>query len=102
MFSLAKRPLLMLAAWIATFSLAPVQGAEKLRVVTTTTDLAAVARLVGGDKVELRGFGSFKVKTRRARLARNPRTGAAVNVPAKRVPYFKSSNELKGRLNNKD
>jgi integration host factor beta subunit len=58
--------------------------------------------LVSGDKVELRGFGSFKVKTRRARLARNPRTGAAVNVPAKRVPYFKSSNELKGRLNNKD
>lgn len=58
--------------------------------------------LVSGDKVELRGFGSFKVKTRRARLARNPRTGAAVNVPAKRVPFFKSSNDLKGRLNNKD
>ena len=54
------------------------------------------------DKVELRGFGSFKVKTRRARLARNPRTGASVNVPARRVPYFKSSNELKGRLNDKD
>jgi len=58
--------------------------------------------LVTGDKVELRGFGSFKVKTRRARLARNPRTGASVDVPAKRVPYFKSSNELKGRLNDKD
>ena len=58
--------------------------------------------LVGGDKVELRGFGSFKVKTRRARLARNPRTGASVNVPAKKVPYFKASNELKGRLNGKD
>jgi integration host factor subunit beta len=55
--------------------------------------------LVEGDKIELRGFGSFKVKTRRARLARNPRTGASVNVPAKRVPFFKASNELKGRLN---
>ena len=55
--------------------------------------------LMKGDKVELRGFGSFKVKTRRARLARNPRTGAAVQVPAKRVPYFKTSNDLKGRLN---
>lgn len=55
--------------------------------------------LMGGDKVELRGFGSFKVKTRRARLARNPRTGDSVEVPAKRVPYFKASNELKGRLN---
>ena len=55
--------------------------------------------MVSGDKVELRGFGSFKVKTRRARQARNPRTGASVQVPAKRVPFFKSSNELKGRLN---
>lgn len=52
-----------------------------------------------GDKVELRGFGSFKVKTRRGRQARNPRTGDSVLVPAKRVPFFKTSNELKGRLN---
>ena len=58
--------------------------------------------LVDGGKVELRGFGSFKVKTRRSRLARNPRTGEAVDVPAKRVPFFKVSNELKERLNKKD
>ena len=58
--------------------------------------------LVDGDKVELRGFGSFKVKTRGARLARNPRTGDSVAVPAKRVPFFKASNELKARLNTKD
>ena len=55
--------------------------------------------LVAGDKVELRGFGSFKVKTRRARQARNPRTGASVSVPAKQVPFFKASNELKDKLN---
>jgi integration host factor subunit beta len=55
--------------------------------------------LVSEDKVELRGFGSFKIKNRRARMARNPRTGASVMVPAKKVPYFKASNELKGRLN---
>jgi integration host factor subunit beta len=55
--------------------------------------------LVSRDKVELRGFGSFKVKQRRSRLARNPRTGDAVDVPAKSVPYFKASNELKARLN---
>lgn len=55
--------------------------------------------LATGDKVELRGFGSFKVKSRRSRLARNPRTGDSVDVPAKRVPYFKASNELKDRLN---
>ncbi len=58
--------------------------------------------LVTGDKVEFRGFGSFKVKTRRARLARNPRTGESVDVPAKRVPFFKASNDLKSRLNPKD
>ena len=55
--------------------------------------------LVGSDKVELRGFGSFKVKSRRSRQARNPRSGDSVAVPAKKVPYFKASNELKDRLN---
>jgi integration host factor subunit beta len=58
--------------------------------------------LVGKDKVELRGFGSFKVKSRRSRTARNPRTGDSVQVPAKLVPYFKASNELKIKLNNRD
>ena len=58
--------------------------------------------LVNGDKVELRGFGSFKVKTRRSRLARNPRTGESVDVPVKRVPFFKASNDLKANLNEKD
>lgn len=56
--------------------------------------------LTEGDKVELRGFGSFKVKARRPRRARNPRTGESVMVPAKLVPYFKASNELKARVNN--
>lgn len=51
--------------------------------------------LCSQDKVELRGFGSFKVKQRRSRKARNPRTGEAVHVPAKLVPYFKASNDLK-------
>ncbi len=58
--------------------------------------------LCKGGKVELRGFGSFKVKERRSRLARNPRTGDAVDVPAKKVPFFKASNDLKARLNKKD
>ncbi len=55
--------------------------------------------LAEGEKVELRGFGSFKVKSRKARKARNPRTGASVDVPAKLVPYFKASNELKDKVN---
>lgn len=52
-----------------------------------------------GDKIELRGFGSFKVKKRNQRKARNPRTGETVNVPAKLVPYFKASKALKEKVN---
>ena len=51
--------------------------------------------LAEGRHIEIRGFGSFKVKSRRARIARNPRTGATVEVPEKIVPYFKVSKELK-------
>lgn len=51
--------------------------------------------LADGTHIEIRGFGSFKVKSRRARIARNPRTGATVHVPEKVVPYFKVSKELK-------
>ena len=58
--------------------------------------------LCSGDKVELRGFGSFKVKQRRSRKARNPRTGEAVQVPAKLVPYFKASNDLKALVDDKN
>jgi integration host factor subunit beta len=51
--------------------------------------------LAEGKHIEIRGFGSFKVKSRRSRIARNPRTGATVDVPEKTVPYFKVSKELK-------
>ena len=54
--------------------------------------------LASGQHIEIRGFGSFKVKTRKQRLARNPRTGAAVEVPEKQVPYFKASRELRGMI----
>ena len=62
-------------------------------------DDAVIKALAEGDKVELRGFGSFKVKSRKSRKARNPRTGSSVEVPAKLVPYFKASNELKALVN---
>ncbi len=51
--------------------------------------------LARGDKVELRGFGSFRVRHRRAKRGRNPKTGSAVNVPAKRVPFFRMGRHLK-------
>jgi integration host factor subunit beta len=53
-----------------------------------------------GDRVELRGFGAFSVKHRDARLGRNPRTGAHVEVTEKAVPFFKTGKEMRERLNN--
>ena len=52
-----------------------------------------------GRKVELRGFGSFRIRNRGARIGRNPKTGNRVEVPPKRIPYFKPGKELKEQLN---
>lgn len=59
----------------------------------------AKAALQQGEKLDLRGFGTFKVRESKARLARNPRTGETVNVPAKKVATFKPSKELSALLN---
>jgi integration host factor subunit beta len=56
-------------------------------------------RLASGGRVELRGFGAFSTREREARTGRNPRTGEAVKVPGKRVPYFKPGKEMRARLN---
>jgi nucleoid DNA-binding protein len=66
--------------------------------VAETVDhfLSAVARaLKDGHHIEIRGFGTFRVKDRKSRIARNPRTGEAVPVPPRKVPVFKVSKELK-------
>ncbi len=52
-----------------------------------------------GDKTEIRGFGSFRLRSRRMKEGRNPKTGATVTVPAKKVPFFKAGKELKEFLN---
>ena len=56
-------------------------------------------RLAEGGRVELRGFGTFSTRERDSRTGRNPRTGETVEVPAKRVPYFKPGKEMRERLN---
>ena len=56
--------------------------------------------LARGQRIEIRGFGSFGVKQRRERQGRNPKTGTRVEVPSKRIPYFKPSKELKDLVNN--
>ena len=68
------------------------------RIVTTVFDEIASA-LSQGNRVELRGFGAFSVKHRGSRVGRNPRTGEAVQVGAKRVPYFKTGKQLREKLN---
>lgn len=70
------------------------------RIVNTIFEevIEAMAR---GDRVELRGFGAFSVKKRDARMGRNPRTGEAVDVEEKCVPFFKTGKLLRDRLNGK-
>ena len=68
------------------------------RIVSTIFDEIADA-LARGDRVELRGFGAFSVKQRGARIGRNPRTGAAVKVAEKSIPFFKTGKQLRERLN---
>ena len=71
------------------------------RIVATIFDEISSA-LAEGDRVELRGFGAFSVKARDARIGRNPRTGEAVNVSKKFVPFFKAGKDLRDRLNQQD
>lgn len=71
---------------------------EVERVVDVFFDEIA-QRLAEGGRVELRGFGAFSTREREARKGRNPRTGEAVDVQGKRVPYFKPGKELRLRLN---
>ena len=68
------------------------------RAVDTFFDEIA-QRLADGGRVELRGFGAFSTRHRDSRKGRNPRTGESVEVPEKRVPYFKPGKEMRARLN---
>jgi len=58
--------------------------------------------LVSGDRVEIRGFGSFSIRCREAREARNPKSGELVRIPPKKVPFFKTGKELRERVNGCD
>ena len=63
---------------------------KQTEVIVNTVFQSITESLSEGKKVELRGFGSFRIRERNARLGRNPKSGAQVDVPAKRVPFFKS------------
>jgi integration host factor subunit beta len=68
-------------------------------VIVDTLFEAVIGALKSGDKIEIRGFGSFRTRQRNARTGRNPKTGDKVDVPAKRVPFFKPSKELRDSVN---
>ena len=68
-------------------------------VIVETVFDAVIGALKKGDKIEVRGFGSFRIRQRKPRTGRNPKSGASVEVPAKRVPYFKPSKELRDLVN---
>ena len=70
------------------------------RIVSTIFE-EIIEAMERGDRVELRGFGAFSVKKRDARTGRNPRTGDAVEVEEKHVPFFKTGKLLRERLNGK-
>jgi len=68
-------------------------------VIVNTVFESIVEALQKDEKIELRGFGSFRIRQRRSRQGRNPKTGDKVDVPAKRIPYFKPGKELKELIN---
>jgi len=70
-------------------------------MVNTVFD-SIVDSLKEGEKIELRGFGSFRIRQRGSRTGRNPKTGARVDVPSKSIPYFKPGKELRELLNGDD
>jgi integration host factor subunit beta len=67
-------------------------------IVETIFD-SVIGALRSGDKIEIRGFGSFRIRQRKPRIGRNPKTGTKVEVPAKKVPYFKPSKERRDLVN---
>jgi len=72
---------------------------KDVEVIVSTIFDEITAALARGERVELRGFGAFTVKHRNARTGRNPRTGVAVDVDEKSVPFFKAGKELRERVN---
>lgn len=75
-----------------------IQRRDVEQVINTILETMSLA-LDGGKRIEIRGFGSFVPKLRKARVARNPRTGESVKVPEKYVPFFSVGKELRERIN---
>jgi integration host factor subunit beta len=75
---------------------------KESETIVETIFESIIEALQKGDKIEIRGFGSFRTRQRRGRIGRNPKTGAKVEVPPKKIPFFKPSKELKDFVNNSE
>ncbi|MDP9337550.1 MAG: integration host factor subunit beta [Acidobacteriota bacterium] len=75
---------------------------KESETIVETIFESIIEALQKGDKIEIRGFGSFRTRERRGRIGRNPKTGAKVDVPPKKIPFFKPSKELKDFVNNSE
>lgn len=73
---------------------------KDVEIIISTLFSSIAESLAKGDKIEIRGFGSFKVKQRDGRKGRNPKSGDGIYVDPKKVPFFKAGKELKERVNN--
>ena len=73
---------------------------KQTEVVVNTVFSSITESLAEGKKVELRGFGSFRIRQRNARIGRNPKSGQKVEVPSKKVPFFKAGKELRQLVDN--
>ena len=74
---------------------------KQTEVIVNTVFQSITDSLSEGNKVELRGFGSFRIRERNARVGRNPKSGEKVDVPAKKVPFFKPGKELRALVDDK-
>jgi integration host factor subunit beta len=96
---MTKQPTLTKADLIEeVLKVAELPRKESETIVETIFE-SIIDALQKGDKIEIRGFGSFRTRQRRGRIGRNPKTGEKVEVPAKKIPFFKPSKELKDFVN---
>jgi integration host factor subunit beta len=96
---MTKQPTLTKADLIAEVErITELKRTESETIVETIFE-SIIEALQKGDKIEIRGFGSFRTRQRRGRIGRNPKTGAKVEVPPKKIPFFKPSKELKDFVN---
>jgi integration host factor subunit beta len=73
---------------------------KESEIIVETIFDSIIQAIQKGEKIEIHGFGSFRTRQRRGRVGRNPKTGEKVEVPAKKIPFFKPSKELKDFVNN--